>query len=629
MNTTSTLATTTTFTTTSTSTTVPTDPCIDAGDTAWVLTATLLILGMIPGLALFEAGLLRSKNTVSVLTQVLCGCSIMGVMWYLFGFSFVFGESLGGFIGSPASYPALVSVPDNGCFPGMRIPGLAYATFQMMFASITPLLMTGAFAERLLFAPYVLFIVAWEIIVYYPVAHWIWGSGWLTQYGVLDYAGGIVIHTSAGASALVSAILVHPRIGFMGAHGHFKPSNLPIACVGGFCLWMGWFGFNAGSSLTSGYITATVLANTQIASTSCACVWLLLSWYRGRPNVEEILNGAIAGLAGVTPAAGFISTGSAMVLGLTLGFASFFSIDIIKYRFHIDDALDVSSVHGVPGVVGALAIGIAAHPAANPLVAQRGIIYGGSGKLLFYQAAAIVIVAVWGAVWTYVILKTIHYFMPLSTHHMSDKDDRDRIGLDELEHDCAAYGVHSHHWVPVDDGDDDYDDYDDYDEEEPLFVQGSGNVAVNAADAFNASHRLQDDVRREQQQTGGGDNLEESRGGERSYEYWRRLRGPWQDSMRSTLLTSDDDATTTTTTTAAAAGLSINTPTSAHAPVRTYGTATTGPAPSAPARGAASARASGSPRRPPRRTRSRRAPARTRLKRSLTIAAVPDGGSAQ
>eukprot|EP01147_Barroeca_monosierra_P008619 gene8619-1032_t len=371
----------------------------------------------------------------------------MGFLWYIIGFSFVYGDTLGGFIGSPGTYPVLLNVPNDGCFPGMHVPGLAYATFQMMFASITPLLMTGAFAERFLWKPYVIFIIVWEIIVYYPVAHWIWGDGWLANVGVLDYAGGIVIHTSAGASSLVAAIMVHPRIGFMDSHGHFEPSNIPIACVGGAFLWMGWFGFNAGTALSSTYIASSVIANTQIASTTCACVWLALAWYRGRPNVEDILNGAIAGLAGVTPAAGYIDTLSAMLLGVALGLGSFFSVELIKFRWHIDDALEVSSVHGTPGVIGALAIGFAAQPSNNPLITEKGLAFGGNGMLLFYQALAVGVVAVWSAFWTFIILKLIHYYMPLSTHHMSNKMDSDRVGLDELEHDCAAYGLHSHHWV--------------------------------------------------------------------------------------------------------------------------------------------------------------------------------------
>lgn len=424
------------------------NPCIDDGDTAWVLTATLLVLAMIPGLALFEAGLLRARNTVSILTQVICGVAIMGCLWYFIGFSLVYGESLGGFIGNPASYPILLSVPNNGCFEGMHIPGLAYVTFQMMFASITPLLMTGAFAERFLWTPYVIFIVAWEFLVFYPCAHWIWGGGWLDVRGVLDFAGGIVIHTSAGAGSLVAAYLVQRRIGF--GDGHIHPSNVPIACVGGAFLWMGWFGFNAGSALSSTYVAATVVANTQIASSISALVWLVLAWWRGRPNVEHLLNGAIAGLAGITPAAGYVSTLSAMVIGFILGLSSFYSVAVVKQRWRIDDALDVSSVHGLTGVIGSIAIGFCADHKINPAI-KDGLIMGGGGELLGYQVLAVVVVAAWGGFWTFVILKVIQRFMPLSSLDM-DLSEADVHHLDQLEHDMTAYG-HAHDWVVVKDHD--------------------------------------------------------------------------------------------------------------------------------------------------------------------------------
>ncbi len=370
----------------------------------------------------------------------MCGVAVMGTLWYFIGFTLVYGESLGGFIGSPASYPLLLKVPNNGCFDGMHIPGLAYVTFQMMFASITPLLMTGAFAERLLWKPYVIFIVAWEFLIYYPCAHWIWGGGWMGKLGVLDFAGGIVIHTSAGAGSLVAAVLVHRRVGF--GDSHMPPSNIPIACVGGAFLWMGWFGFNAGSALSSTYLAASVVANTQIASSVCACVWLVLAWSRGRPNVEHILNGAIAGLAGITPAAGYVSPLSAMIIGLILGITSFFSVGLIKNRWRIDDALDVSSVHGLTGIIGAIAIGFCADSKINPAI-EDGLIIGGHGRLLGYQIMAVIVVGLWSAFWTYVILKLIHACMPLSTLHMEDLTDGKRHHLDELEHDMIAYG-HSH-----------------------------------------------------------------------------------------------------------------------------------------------------------------------------------------
>lgn len=367
-------------------------------------------------------------------------------MWYLVGFSLVYGESVRGFIGSPLTHPVLIGINHDGCLPGQSIPGLAYVTFQMMFATITPLLMTGAFAERLLWKPYLGFIILWEVFVFYPAAHWIWHKdGWLAQMGALDFAGGIVIHTTAGAGALVSASLVHPRAGF-GGTAHFTPSSIPLACVGGAFLWMGWFGFNAGSALSSTAIAALVVANTQIASCTCSCVWLVLSWFRGHPNVEDLLNGAIAGLAGITPAAGYVSTLASLATGAAIGFTSYFSVGLVKVVLGIDDALDVSSVHGVPGIVGALAIGLAADKSYNPSIENEGLFISNSGYLFGVQALAIVVCGAYSGLLTYVIMKLLHAMMPLSTLHMDSAVDNDALGLDLLEFEISAYEAPSTHW---------------------------------------------------------------------------------------------------------------------------------------------------------------------------------------
>ncbi|KYQ99652.1 ammonium transporter [Tieghemostelium lacteum] len=405
----------------------------DTGDTTWVLLSTILVLGMMPALAFFEAGLLRSKNTLSIITQVISGIVVLTVMWQAFGFSLTFGPTQHGIIGN-LNHAFLIGVSYQDCsVHAPFIPSAAYAMFMMMFANITPLLMTGAFAERVKFKAFIILTVFWEIIVFYPVAHWIWGGGWLeTQFKVLDFAGGIVIHTSAGVGALVISLYLGKRNGFEKYGGEFPPSNIPLAALGAALLWMGWFGFNAGSALAAGSVATSAVASTQIGGSFSAIVWIVLSWLRGKPSAVAVLNGVIAGLAGITPASGYINSQYSIGLGVVLGLASYLSVYLLKHKLHIDDALDVSSVHGLTGIIGSLAIGFCAEKAINPN-GENGVFFG-NPRLLGVQLLAVVVVAAWSAFVTFVLLVVIDKFVGLRI----DQQEED-MGLDLVEHGEFAY----------------------------------------------------------------------------------------------------------------------------------------------------------------------------------------------
>ena len=404
---------------------------IDTGDTAWMLISTGLVMLMTPALGFFEAGLIRSKNALSVLVQTFSGIAILSALWFIVGFTLVFAPSQGGIIGG-LNWIFFVDVPINDSLEyATTIPGVTFASFQMMFAVITPLLITGAFAERLKWSSFFIFIIAWSFLVYYPLAHWIWGHGWLADLGVYDFAGGIVIHTSAGLASIAAALILGRRRNF--GPDIMVPHNIPLAVLGASLLWIGWFGFNAGSALAAGSLAANTLLVTQIASVTSAMVWLFLSWRRaGKPSTTAVINGAISGLAGVTPAAGFITAQSSFFLGIVLGFASYYGILLIKEHFKIDDALDVSSVHGITGIVGSIAIGLVATTIINPN-GPNGLLYGNSIQLAI-QALGVAVAAVLAFVGTIAIMKIID-----ATIGLKVKDEEEEIGLDITQHAERAY----------------------------------------------------------------------------------------------------------------------------------------------------------------------------------------------
>jgi len=406
---------------------------IDTGDTAWMLIASSLVLLMIPALGLFEAGLLRKKNTVSIFMQIFFGLALLSVMWFAFGFSLTFGPDETGGIAGNLDWAFLKHVPFDDSLEhyAPTIPGVLFAKFQMMFAVITPLLLTGAIAERMKFSAYIIFIAAWSVLIYYPLVHWIWGGGWLGALGIVDFAGGIVIHTSAGMGALAVALVLGRRKNYGPAI--MVPHSIPIAVLGSSLLWLGWFGFNAGSALGSGGVAGNTVIVTHLASAVSALIWVSISWARtGKPSVVAAINGAIAGLAGITPASGFVSVEHSFVIGIAVGILSYMGVILFKEKLKVDDALDVSSVHGVAGIVGSLGVGVFASSLINPH-GPNGLLFGNPEQLLL-QGIGVGIAAALGFGGTFIIMKIINVLIGVRVSH-----EIEDIGLDICEHAEQAY----------------------------------------------------------------------------------------------------------------------------------------------------------------------------------------------
>jgi Amt family ammonium transporter len=405
---------------------------IDTGDTTWMLIATGLVMMMTPALGFFEAGLIRSKNSISVLIQTFSGLGILSILWIVIGFTLAFGPSSNGIIGG-TQYVAIENVPINEPFQNYAtsIPGIGFVAFNMMVAVITPLLITGAFAEKMKWTSFCVFMIAWSVLIYCPLAHWVWGGGWLSQIGFYDFGGGIVVHVSAGMGSLAAALIIGRRKYF--GPDITLPHNVPLAIIGASFLWLGWYGFNAGGAYAAGGLTFNTLLVTHMASATSSITWILLSWKTGgRPSVIAGINGAIAGLAGVTAASGFITINSAMVLGVVIGVASFLAIRLIKEKLKIDDVLDVSSVHGISGIVGTLAVGILAVQTINPHgpngmlagnFSQIGIQAGGIGAAILLSFGG-----------TFIILKIIDKTIGLRV-----KEIEEDVGLDISGHAERAY----------------------------------------------------------------------------------------------------------------------------------------------------------------------------------------------
>ena len=404
---------------------------LDTGDTAWMIVATGLVMLMTPGLGFFEAGLIRFKNGLSAIMHTFSGLAILSTLWFIVGFTLVFGPTQGGIIGGLDHIFYNGVKVHEGYGVNVTVPGVTFATFQMMFAVITPLLISGAFAERMKYSAFFIFAIAWSLFIYFPVAHWIWGGGWLAQLGVWDFAGGIVIHTTAGMAALAAGLVFGRRKNF--GPQIMVPHNLPLAVVGATMLWLGWFGFNAGSAVAANGVAGNALLTSQIGASTSTLVWLFLSWKRsGKPSIAAVINGAIAGLAGVTPAAGYISGESAFILGIILGFGSYYGIVLFKEKLKIDDALDVSSVHGVTGILGALAIGVAASPLIMPN-GPVGWIHGNPAQLGI-QAFGIAVAAAFAFVVSLAIFKIIDKTIGLKV-----SDEEEEAGLDITQHAEKAF----------------------------------------------------------------------------------------------------------------------------------------------------------------------------------------------
>ena len=410
-----------------------TDPAggVSSGDTTWMLVSTALVMLMTPGLALFYGGMVRRKNVLGTIMQSFVALGIITVQWILFGYSLAFGPDIGHIIGSLRWFGlnGVGLAPDPDYAP--TIPHQTFMMFQMMFAVITPALITGAFAERFKFKTYVVFLLLWSTLVYDPLAHWVWGAGgWIKNLGALDFAGGLVVHVSSGVSALVAALLIGKRSGY--GEEPMPPHNLTMTLTGTALLWFGWFGFNAGSALASGTLATSAFVATHIAASSAALSWMFAEWFtRGKPTVLGAASGAVAGLVAITPASGFVSPLAALVIGIVGGVVCFSGIRL-KEKFHYDDSLDTVGVHGVGGAWGAIATGLFASKLINSSGGNG--LFNGNPSLLGVQLLALVVAVVYAFVVTWVILKILDKIMGLRVSFNEEMD-----GLDYAQHGESGY----------------------------------------------------------------------------------------------------------------------------------------------------------------------------------------------
>lgn len=407
-----------------------TTPDLSGADTAWVLTSTALVLFMtLPGLALFYSGLVRGKNSLSILVQCFAITCVTTLLWIALGYSMTFrdGGSLQGLIGGfDRAFFAGVGRDDlNG-----TIPESLFAMFQMTFAIITPALVIGGYAERVRFSAVLWFSGLWLMLVYVPVAHWIWGGGWLAKLGVMDFAGGIVVHVNAGMAALVAALTFGRRRGF--PHVPMPPHSLPLAACGAGMLWVGWFGFNGGSALAANGNAAMAVLVTHVGASAGALAWMVVEWKRyGKPSLLGVITGMVAGLGTITPASGFVGVGGALVIGLVAGVVCFTATQVLKRVLHLDDSLDVSPVHGVGGIVGTVLTGVfasvslggAGYSVQSSMTAQVGV-----------QALGVVATMAWCGVVTWVLLKVLKAALGLRVSEESES-----VGLDLSEHGERGY----------------------------------------------------------------------------------------------------------------------------------------------------------------------------------------------
>jgi Amt family ammonium transporter len=404
---------------------------IDSGDTAWVLMSTALVMLMTPGLALFYGGMVRRKNVLGTIMHSFIAIALVSIQWILFGYSLSFGPDVNGFIGN-LSWAGLGNVgltPNADYAP--TVPHLAFMVYQMMFAVITPALISGAFAERIKFSSFLIFTLAWSTIVYDPVAHWVWGAGgWLKNLGVLDFAGGIVVHATSGFSALAAALYIGKRKGFL--QEHMPPHDLPMTVLGAGLLWFGWFGFNAGSALSSGSLATMAFVTTHTAAVSATLTWTFVEWmHRGKPTMFGAATGAIAGLATITPAAGFVGPMPALFIGMAAGVLCYIALNA-KTKFKYDDSLDAFGVHGVGGTLGTIMAGVFASVAINAAGAN-GLLFG-NPKQLAVQIGAVALVAVYSFAVSLGLFKIIDMVIGLRVDAEQETE-----GLDISQHGEAGY----------------------------------------------------------------------------------------------------------------------------------------------------------------------------------------------
>ena len=402
---------------------------IDTGDTTWLLVSAALVMLMTPGLALFYGGMVRRKNVLGTIMHSFIALAIITLQWVIVGYTLSFGPDVGGFVGS-LKFFALNGVGVEPSKYAPTVPHLAFMIYQAMFAIITPALISGAFAERMKFSAYLLFILLWSTFVYDPVAHWIWGGGWMSKLGVLDFAGGVVVHATAGISALVAALIIGKRLGY--PEEPAAPHNLPMTVLGAGLLWFGWFGFNAGSALASGGLATEALVNTHLAAAAATTIWILIEWVKyGKPTMFGAATGCIAGLATITPAAGFVTPIAALVIGLLAGVICFLGLKA-KGVFGYDDSLDAFGVHGVGGILGTICVGLFATTVVNSGGAN-GLFYGNSHQLVV-QLIGAGVGALYSLVVSAIILKVIDWTVGLRV-----EKDAEIKGLDLTEHGEEGY----------------------------------------------------------------------------------------------------------------------------------------------------------------------------------------------
>lgn len=406
-------------------------PKIDTGDTTFIIISTALVMLMTPGLALFYGGMVRKKNVLSTLMHSFFVIALVSVQWVLIGYTLAFGSDISGFIGS------LDMLGLKGVAGGVTgtIPTYVFVAFQLMFAIITTAIISGAFAERMRFPAFILFSLIWVTVIYAPLAHWVWGGGWIFKLGALDFAGGTVVHISSGVAGLVTALVLGKRRG----HGTqpMVPHQLPMTLLGACLLWFGWFGFNAGSALTAGELAGNAFIVTNTAAAAAVLSWLAVEWlHRGKPTALGAATGAVAGLVAITPAAGFVTPLASIVIGLVGGVVCYFGVAILKAKLGYDDALDAFGCHGIGGTWGAIATGLFATKTVNA-AGNNGLFYGNS-ELMVSQLISVVAAYAFVAIGTFSILKIVGVITPLRA-----TAEEEEIGLDITQHGEEAYSEYS------------------------------------------------------------------------------------------------------------------------------------------------------------------------------------------
>lgn len=396
---------------------------INAADNAWVLISAALVLIMIPGVGLFYGGMVRKKNAISTIIFSFAIMGIISLQWILYGYTLAFGKDISGLIGG-LDFLGLNGVGMD-VKEGLTIPGLTFMIFQAMFAIITVSLITGSYVERIKFSSFLVFSLAWATLVYDPIAHWVWGGGWLQQMGVLDFAGGIVVHISAGVSAMAIAMVIGARKGF--GTDPMEPHNIPTTVIGAALLWFGWFGFNAGSALAANGVAANAFVTTNTSAAAAATTWMLLSWRQRAPSALGIVTGAVAGLAAITPAAGFVTPLAAIPIGVIAAIAGYYAILLVRGSKKVDDSLDVLACHGIGSTWGVLATGIFASIGAAGLLA-------GNSHQVTVQVIAIAVTWIYSFAVTFGLAKVIDAVMGLRV-----RDEEESVGLDISQHGEGAY----------------------------------------------------------------------------------------------------------------------------------------------------------------------------------------------